>query len=216
MIKRVLAVLIFLGFAVGTTQAATVTLRGYFDDPANTALVGYDLGPPLFGDDWEIANNVALYPLSVPIAGLVTFTSYGYAAGGADPYFTLFQGNGAAATFLGSNYAQAFSTGGDFSIAFDLAAGGYQIAMSVFANMSVSENYGSGTLGDGFSAFGMPGDQRSWYYELGVTLPDQPQVAEPCTLLLTVPGLVGLAGLRKKMRRQNGVIICGRSCGRLL
>ena len=198
MVPRLIIALICVGFLSGAANAGTVSLSGYFDDPTNPALVYSDLTPALFGDDWEIANNVALYPLSVPIAGFVNFDSYGFAAGGADPYFTLFQGNGNAAAFLGSNYAQAFSTGGDFNLAFNLTVGNYMVAMSVFANMSLAENYGTGTLGDGFTSLGAPQYLGNYYYELGVTTPDHPQVPEPSTLLLIVSGLPGLAGIRKK------------------
>ena len=164
--------------------------------------MGSDLGPALFTDDWEIANNVALYPLSVPFAGAVTFDSNGFAVGGADPYFTLFAGNDTAATVAGSNYDQAFfGVGGDFLLNINLAAGDYQVAMGVFSNMSSAENWGSGTLGDGFT-FGGPAYLGNYYYELGVTTPDgpTPQVPEPCTLLLTMLGLTGLAGIGKKVR----------------
>ena len=73
-----------------------------------------DLGAALFGDDFEIANNVALHTFSVAAPGSFNFDSNGYDAGGIDPYFTLF-GTGPTATFLASNYDQAFSTGGRLS-----------------------------------------------------------------------------------------------------
>lgn len=202
MLKRVLIIFVCFGFMAGAAHAGTATFSGYFnDDTSNPALVGSDLLAPLFGDDWEIANNVALYSLSVPVAGAVRFDSNGFNLGGADPYFTLFQENGNGATFLGSNYAQAFSTGGDFDLTFGLSAGSYMVAMGVFANMSVAENTGSGTLGDGFTFLGVPGYLGNYYYELGVTTPDTPQVPEPCTLLLIIPGLAGLVGMRKKVRK---------------
>jgi hypothetical protein len=182
-------------------RAATITLSGYLDDTGNASLVGADLGAPLFGDDFEIANNVALYTLTVPVSGLVTFDSNGHAASGVDPYFTLFSGSGAAATFVESNFAQAFSTGGDFLISMILAPGTYQVALGAFANMSFAENLGLGTLGDGFIAIGEPALLGNYYYELAITTPDAAAVPEPSTLLLIGGGASVLASRRRQRRR---------------
>jgi hypothetical protein len=194
---RILVTLICLGLMTGAANAGIFS--GYFNDQANTALVGSDLGPALFGDDNEIANNVALYSLTVPVAANVTFDCNGFAASGADPYFTLFQGNGSTATFLESNYAQAFSTGGDFLLTYALSTGDYQIAMGVFANMSFAENSGTGNLGDGFTGLGVPYYLGNYYYEMVVTQETSP-VSEPSAILLLGSGLAGVAVIRKKFR----------------
>jgi len=184
----------------GVARAGTISYSGYFNDPANAALVWSDLLPARFGDDGEIANNVALHGVTIVQAGPVTFESVGFAAGGADPYVTLFQGTGPGATVLGSNYAQAFSTGGDFLLTFDLPAGGYTVAMGVFANMSIAENVGSGTLGDGFTFLGAPSFLGNYYYELDIAYPDGPvpPIPEPATLLLIGSGMMGCFARRKK------------------
>jgi hypothetical protein len=194
---RLMMVLLCLGLVTGSAQATITTYSGFVNDPANAALVGSDLGPALFGDDNEIANNVALYNMLVPVSGTVGFISKGFAAGGVDPYFTLFQGSGPAATFLGSNYDQAFSTGGDFTLSYALTAGTYTVALGTFANISFAENLGTGTLGDGFSGLGVPDSLGRSYYELAVNTP----VPEPSTLLLLGAGLAGMVACRKKMRR---------------
>ncbi len=197
MLIRIVIALIFLASFSGPANAA-IAFSGYFNDSGNAALVGSVLGPASFGDDYEIANNVALYSLSVPIAGPASFESKGFAAGGADPYFTLFQGSGDTATFFGSNYDQAFSTGGDFILPFTLAAGDYMVAMGVFANMSYAENSGSGTLGDGFAGIGEPDYVGNYYYELEVTLPTS-SVPEPCAILLIGASFIGFGAIRRKM-----------------
>lgn len=181
-----------LAWTVATAAAATaqtVVLAGRLDDAANAALVGSDLGAPAFASTQDVANNVALYPLLVMLAGPVTIRSTGYAAGGIDPYFTLFDGAGHAATFLDSNGAQAFSTGGDFTWTGTLAAGSYRIALGSFANLSFAENLGTGTLADGFTGLGVPGSLGDGSYRLEVTTP-VPEPAGWALLLLGLPALL--------------------------
>lgn len=196
----------FLSFAVigltaTTASAGTIGLSGFLNDPGNPFLVGPGLSPdpPLFGDDFEIANNTAVHPITIPFGGMVTFNSLGFAAGGVDPYFTLFSGSGTAALFEESNFLQAFSTGGDFSLTFALPSGDYMVAIGAFANMSFAENNPAfPTLGDGFIGLGQPGLLGTYYYELEILTPDV-QVAEPSSLLLIV--LFGAAALGSRRKR---------------
>nr|WP_316642464.1 DVUA0089 family protein [uncultured Roseateles sp.] len=178
-------------------QAPAATLSGNFNDASNTALVGSDLGAPSFVDVFAVANNVALYDLLVPVAGAVTIISSGFAEGGADPYFTLFAGAGNSANVIASNYTQAFSTGGDFSYAATLAAGTYRISLGLFANMSLAENLGSGTLADGFIGLGEPTSLGDGHYRLQVTTP----VPELSTAWLSALGLTTLLLLTARSRR---------------
>jgi len=194
---RVLVISIVLLCAMGGAYAAPIVFTGKLGDTANTALVGSGLAPaaPGFADPWEIANNVALYGLSVANAGNVEFKSLGFAAGGADPYFTLFSGLGSSATFLASNYDNAFFFGGgDFVISLALTAGDYTIALGDFANMSFAENLGSGVLGDGFVSIGSPDSLGDTSYTLAVTLPASGggSVPEPAAWLLALTGLAAM------------------------
>jgi hypothetical protein len=167
-----IAVLSF-AFLVRVAEASPLlTVSGFLNDPSNPNLVGSFRAPeaPLFGSDVDIADNVAVYALTSLAPDTVTFESKGFAVAGVDPYFTRFMGGSpAAATFLASNYAQAFLTRGDFVVSVPHFAGDYFIAMGAFANMSCAGNVGSGTLSEGFVGLGQPGLLGSYYYELAVT-----------------------------------------------
>jgi len=169
-----------------------VVHSGRLDDPGNQALIGSSGAAPVFGNAQDVANNVALYTLNMPIAGLLNIVSTGFASGGIDPYFTLFKGSGAAGTFLDSNSVQAFNAGGDFSFTANLAAGDYSISLGTFANMSFAENPGAGTLGDGFTALGAPAYTGDSSDRLLVTTP----LPEPAIWLLLGSGLPLLGQIR--------------------
>ena len=186
---------LLIGAATASASAQTYTYTGRFDDPANSALVASDLTAASFIDEFAVANNVAIYDLVVGIAGTVSIKSTGFGEGGIDPYFTLFQGSDGTATFFDSNYLQAFSTGGDFSYSASLGAGAYKIALGIFANMSFAENFGAGTLADGFVALGEPGSLGDGHYRLVVSTP----VPEPSAWLLLASGIGGLA-MRRRLR----------------
>jgi len=173
-------------------QAAIETLSGNFGDSTNSALVGSDLGAASFTDANTIANNVALYDVTVLVAGTVSIQSTGFGAGGADPYFSLFQGAAGTAIFLASNYTQAYATGGDFTFSGTLAAGNYRLALGVFANESFAENLGIGTLADGFIGLGEAGSLRNGNYAVTLTTPEPVPWPPSGTLMLLGIALVAL------------------------
>ena len=188
-----------LALAATLAAATTTTLAGNLGDSGNAALVGSDLGAPDFTDANAIADNVALYSFTVTVAGTVDIVSTGFAAGGVDPYFTLFAGGDDTATVYDSNYDQAFSTGGDFAWSGSLAAGTWQIALGSFANMSIAENYGVGTLADGFTFLGDPGSLGDGSYSLSLTTP----VPEPSQAWLLGVSLAALATRSLRARRKG-------------
>jgi hypothetical protein len=184
--------------AAGLAQAAVTTLSGHLDDPGNTALVGPDLGSPVFtADPFDSANNVALYTFTITTAQPVQLQSTGYAAGGVDPYVSLFAGIGPSAVFLESFLGMV---PGDFDLQSQpLAAGDYTLAIGMFLNMSFAENQG-GTLGDGFIGLAS-GDFGNGYYELALTTRDDGVVPEPASLWL----LAGAAAAAAWSRRRQGM-----------
>jgi hypothetical protein len=181
--------------ALVSTLAGATTHAGNLGDAGNGALVGSDLGAPDFTDENAVANNVALYTFATA-TGAVSIVSTGFAGGGVDPYFTLFSGSGASATFYDSNYLQATSTGGDFAWTGTLAAGTYEIALGAFENMSFAENLGSGALADGFIGLGDPNSLGDGSYSLNVTT----TVPEPSGAWLLV---FGAAALAMRVRRSR-------------
>jgi len=199
---KLLQGLLLAGLATHAAVSNSASFSGFLNDAGNPALVYSDLGAALFGDDSEIANNVALHTFSIAAPLTASFDSNGFDAGGVDPYFTLFAGSGGTATFLASNYDQAFSTGGDFLISLALAAGDYTIALGAFANMSMAENNPDAdpTLGDGFTFLGGPGYLGNYYYELNVdTGTPPPPVPEPGSLPLALIGLA-ILGMGSRLR----------------
>jgi hypothetical protein len=119
------------------------------------------------------ANDTAIYKFAVSATSTVTIQSYGYAgsggapggtvipAGGFDPYLSIFVGTGPSATFLASNDDGACippsldgSPCADSSLTLTLSPGVYTLVVEAFDNMSLAENLGSGTLGDGFTGLG--------------------------------------------------------------
>jgi hypothetical protein len=167
--------------ALASTLAGATTLSGNLGDSGNGALVGSDLGAPDFTDANAVANNVALYTFDVTVAGTVDIVSSGFGAGGVHD----------------SNYAQAISTGGDFTWSGTLGVGSYEIALGSFENMSFAENLGSGTLGDGFIFLGDPNSLGNGSYSLTLTTP----VSEPEGTWLMGVGLAVIATRAWRARR---------------
>jgi len=188
----------------GSANAAVISLAGHLDDPGDPLLIGADPWAPLppapvfTSDPWDSINNVVVYTFALADATPVRFRTFSFGLGGIDPYFSLFNGSGGTAVFLESNYVQAFSTGGDIDMTFNLAAGSYTTALSAFANMSLAENYSVGTLGDGFTGLGSYGGTGDpLYYNLEISSEAAP-IPEPTTLLLAASGLLGLAVNRRR------------------
>ena len=202
-IRQFLAAAALVAMAA-TASAGTTVYSGNLGDVTNSALVSgaNDAAYLAAPDPADVANNVALYTFNVTLAGAVSIASTSFAAGGVDPYFTLFTGSGPAATFLDSNYNQAvLGSGGDFSWSGTLAAGTYEIALGTAQNISFAEqNPTLYTLGDGFIGFGIDGSQGNGDYALTLTTPTPP-VPEPAPAALLGLGLAAFAARRWRALR---------------
>jgi hypothetical protein len=138
---------------------AAVSLRG-----ATVSLTG-SLDP-------NDANDVFLFQFQTPTISDLLFQSYGFGggvnaggtvipSGGFDPYLSVFAGTGPTASFLASNDDGSCPPGNFDPTCSDPTlsltaqpAGWYTVALTVFDNFSFAENFGSGTLGDGFIGLG--------------------------------------------------------------
>jgi hypothetical protein len=186
-------------------------------------------------------NDVFLTSFTLGVAASVHIQSWGYGgtsgapggtnaagmvipAGGFDPYASLFLGAGPTATFLASNDDGGCGPASPDPVCADsrldftvLSAGTYTLALTLPNNFSFAENYGSGTLGDGF--IGLQGDYydaasgtvRSSNYAVDITSrgfgSDPSPVPEPGSLSLLATG-VFMATLR--LTRRQGVRFIGR------
>ncbi len=156
------------------------------------------------------ANDTFVQPFFVPAASTVTIQSYGYGgsgnapggtnlagavipAGGFDPYLSVFTGIGPTATFLASNddgpCPPGALSGGlcrDSSLSLSLGPGTYTLVVTAFDNMSLAENLGTGTLGDGFTGLGNYDPSRTNNYAVDISGID---VSSPAGSVVNIPAL---------------------------
>jgi hypothetical protein len=161
----------------------------------------------------------------VPIATTIQAISYSFgggasqtgavvAAGGLEPYLSLFNSSGdfLASTYFGTSCPAGAQTwaGNCFDVALDggiLAPGTYEIALSAWANMSLAENNGPpANLADGFSGLGNLAAGEDLHYAFDVVLPSVVEAGgvtapEPGTLILLPMGfaVLLLSGRNKQL-----------------
>ena len=174
------------------------------------------LGPS--NTDGDYAQWAAVvYTFSVYTTTPMEAITYGYgggtsltgavvAAGGLEPYLSLFD---AVGNFLASTYYETtcpsganLVSGNCFDVSLDggtLTPGTYQVALTAFENMSLAENGAGSNLSDGFTGLGNLASGESLNYAFDVDLPQNtlPQtVPEPASPFLVTLGCAALA-LRK-------------------
>ena len=178
---------------------------------------GCTLGPS--NPDGDYAQWAAVvYTFTVNTTTTMDAITYGYAggtsltgavvaAGGLEPYLSLFDATG---NFLASTYFRttcppgANSFGGNcFDVSLNggtLTPGTYQIALTAFENMSLVENGTGSNLPDGFTGLGSlaPGESLNYAFDVVLLQNSLPQnTPEPASLLLITIGCAALA-LRKR------------------
>lgn len=205
---RILTALVILQFAPAL-KANVIFFSGNLGTDATVTSCGPSctLGPSNTDDDFaqyaavvysfSVTTTTTLQAISYSYGGGVSQTGTPVAAGGLEPYFSLFDASG---NFLVSSYggpcpAGANSVGGNcYDAELDsglLTPGTYQIALTAYANMSFAENNGPpALLADGFTGLGNLAPRENLNYAFDVILPGSTTTTapEPATWGMFVAG----------------------------
>lgn len=156
----------------------------------------------------HVSTTSTLQAITFSYGGGVNGAGTNIPEGGFAPYLSLFNSSGdfLASTFFGTACPTGAKTntlsGQCYDVKLDagiLAPGDYRIAITAFENLTLAENYGSGTLADGFAGLGNLFDDEDLHYAFDVTLTDASPVPEPSSgLLLPAAMLLGYVYKRRK------------------
>lgn len=161
--------------------------------------------------DFNVPTTSSMQAVTFSYGGGTNGRGTAIPQGGFEPYLSLFDSSGdfLASTFFGTTCPAGANTNTDshqcFDVLFDggiLAAGNYQIALSVFENLSFVENLGAGTLADGFTGLGDLAAGEDLHYAFDVILtPQAGAVPEPSTSWLCLTALLTVSFLARKKGR---------------
>lgn len=156
-------------------------------------------------ENFSVASTSTMTAITFSYGGGVNGNNVVITQGGFEPYLSLFDSSGdfLASTYYGTTCPAGANTntvsGQCLDVGLDggvLTPGSYQIAITAFDNFSLAENYGSGTLADGFTGLGdlQDGEDLNFAFDVDLTptTPPPPAVPEPGTLSLLGLGLVGI------------------------
>ncbi len=152
--RRPLTLFFALVFAPVMGSATTFSYTGSLDptNPNDVLLTSFTLVGPA-----DLTIQSFGYGGTSDAPGGTNAAGEAIAAGGFDTYVSLFVGSGPTATFVASNDdgpcgpAHPGPACRDSRLSLTgLAAGNYILAVTLPNNFSFAENYGSGSLGDGF------------------------------------------------------------------
>ena len=213
-----LSLFAIFGAPVPLLNAATISFQGNLSTDATFL----PPGAPAFTDADYAQWAAVVSSFHVSSTSTIQATTFSYGGGtngngvailegGFEPYLTLFDGSGhfIASTFYGTVCpagANANSISGScFDVGLDagtVGPGDYQIAISAFDNLSLAENYGTGTLSDGFTGLGnlAPGEDLHYGFDVVLT----PAVVTPEPRALLPAGLLAMSlWLTKRKRGQS-------------
>jgi hypothetical protein len=158
--------------------------------------------------DFTIAASSSVQAVTFSYGGGTNGSGAAIAAGGFEPYLSLFSSSGA---FLASTYSGITcpsgaktnpSSGQCFDVLLDagvLAPGTYAIVISACENMSFAENAGTGTLGDGLTGLGNLTFGEDLHYAFDVNIQDTSPVPESNGAALIGVGGLLLVAVRRKI-----------------
>jgi hypothetical protein len=206
-------------------SASTISYTGNLRTDANVTSCGSGcvLGPS--DSNYDYAQYAAfVVPIVVTSTSTLEAVSFSYgggtnaagnviAASGFEPYFSLFgpTGDFIASTYFGTTCPAGANTnpslGGCYDELLDagtVAPGTYSLALSAYENLSLAENYGSGTLADGFTGLGnlAPGEDLHYAFDLTLTSSSTPPPPSPVPEPVAEGLVVGFAGLTLKVLQQ--------------
>jgi len=166
-------------------------------------------------DSFTVTSTTMMSAVSYSFGGGTSRSGHTVAAGGLEPYLSLFDssGNFLASTYFGITCPDGASSydGHCYDVALiggTLSPGTYYIALTAYANMSFAENYGAGNLSDGFTGLGNLALDEDLHYAFDVILPSNstppPPIPEPNYVFLAGLALVAPFFLRR-MRLRAGM-----------
>jgi hypothetical protein len=205
-----------LAILLASANGARATVLSFAGDLQSDATF---LPPgPSFTDGDYAQWAAVVTPFNVAVTSAMEAITFSYgggtngngtviAEGGFEPYLSLFDasGNFLASTYFGTTCPAGANTNSLSGFCYDvgldggtLAPGDYQIAISAFENLSLAENYGSGTLADGFTGLGNLYPGEDLHYAFDVILTSGSPVPEPNSALPIAGLLLGLAWLKRR------------------